>query len=399
MEKVTVTREQLYDQVWAIPMSRLAAQYGISDVALAKTCAKLGIPVPPRGYWARLAVGQNPKRPKLPKALPDTPAEVRLGRVPVGPAGEVPSRPAPPTVKVPEGLSAPHPVVEDLAKRISEAGQTDEHGRTKVGRSWGPYVCLRRKCEKRALVLLDALFKALVDRGHEVQMTGLHKDDGDPQPVVIIQGYKLGLEVEEKLARKPHVLTPYERDMKAKYPPWNHHPKYDRHPNEDLVIRLDSAPYQYQGRKSWSDTETQRLDDLLGLAILSFEAAAEVGRRAREEAECQQREHEARERVRLRGERLQAYQQWLADDLDEMASDWATARRLREFVAAYEAFLTDETRTERVTAWCEAVREYLIEIDPLAGPLDLVAKELEPSDEALAEFAASQEEGEADGRA
>lgn len=35
-ERITLTREGLYEQVWKTPMSRLAADYGISDVALAK---------------------------------------------------------------------------------------------------------------------------------------------------------------------------------------------------------------------------------------------------------------------------------------------------------------------------------------------------------------------------
>jgi hypothetical protein len=43
-------RERLYDQVWTVPMQKLRTEYGVSDVALAKTCRKLQIPVPGRGY-------------------------------------------------------------------------------------------------------------------------------------------------------------------------------------------------------------------------------------------------------------------------------------------------------------------------------------------------------------
>lgn len=42
-EKKTVTREQLYEQVWEMPMSQLAKEYGLSDVGLAKICKKLDI--------------------------------------------------------------------------------------------------------------------------------------------------------------------------------------------------------------------------------------------------------------------------------------------------------------------------------------------------------------------
>src|SRR5437870_9424852 len=65
-----VHREELYAQVWSEPMVRLAKRYGVSDVALAKVCRKLDIPVPPRGYWRRLETGWRPMPPPLPKARP-----------------------------------------------------------------------------------------------------------------------------------------------------------------------------------------------------------------------------------------------------------------------------------------------------------------------------------------
>lgn len=59
-------REKLYNEVWAEPAQKVAARYGISDVALAKVCRQLQIPKPPRGYWAKKAAGQRvPLRSKL----------------------------------------------------------------------------------------------------------------------------------------------------------------------------------------------------------------------------------------------------------------------------------------------------------------------------------------------
>jgi len=63
----TLTREQLYDLIWSEPMQRLARQIGISDVAIAKHCRKLGVPVPERGYWNKLQAGKpvTKKRTRL----------------------------------------------------------------------------------------------------------------------------------------------------------------------------------------------------------------------------------------------------------------------------------------------------------------------------------------------
>ena len=59
-------RQRLFIMVWERPTQEVARELGISDVALAKRCKKLQVPKPPRGYWARVASGQTPKRPPLP---------------------------------------------------------------------------------------------------------------------------------------------------------------------------------------------------------------------------------------------------------------------------------------------------------------------------------------------
>ncbi len=61
----TVTREELYRLVWAQPRVELARTLGISDVAVTKWCRKLRIPVPARGYWAKLAAGHKLPVPPL----------------------------------------------------------------------------------------------------------------------------------------------------------------------------------------------------------------------------------------------------------------------------------------------------------------------------------------------
>lgn len=61
-EPQTISREDLYCQVWETPASRLCARYGISGRGLKKICDRLDIPSPPRGYWAQLAAGQRIKQ-------------------------------------------------------------------------------------------------------------------------------------------------------------------------------------------------------------------------------------------------------------------------------------------------------------------------------------------------
>jgi hypothetical protein len=44
-----LTRQSLYEFVRSTPKSELATQFGISDVALAKRCKQVDVPVPYRG--------------------------------------------------------------------------------------------------------------------------------------------------------------------------------------------------------------------------------------------------------------------------------------------------------------------------------------------------------------
>lgn len=62
----TFTREEFYDLVWSKPMTHLAKEFALSDVALHKVCKKHGIPNPPLGWWAKKAAGQPVKQTPLP---------------------------------------------------------------------------------------------------------------------------------------------------------------------------------------------------------------------------------------------------------------------------------------------------------------------------------------------
>jgi hypothetical protein len=66
----SLTRSQLYDLVWSKPVCDVAEYFGVSGMVLAKRCRRLRVPVPPKGYWSRVAVGQKPFRPKLPDHHP-----------------------------------------------------------------------------------------------------------------------------------------------------------------------------------------------------------------------------------------------------------------------------------------------------------------------------------------
>ena len=49
----------LYDHLWSYPISKMTVEFGVSSPAIAKACAKMQVPVPLGGYWARKVAGES----------------------------------------------------------------------------------------------------------------------------------------------------------------------------------------------------------------------------------------------------------------------------------------------------------------------------------------------------
>src|SRR6185437_5310388 len=120
-------------------MLKVAKEYGVSSVALGKTCRKLSVPVPGRGHWAKLAHGhKSVKQPPLPK----------LDKVPVIQRSPVIQRESimsdqndsefaainqllssgalnPPTL---DPSARPHPLIRQTASLLRSRSRKDEHG-------------------------------------------------------------------------------------------------------------------------------------------------------------------------------------------------------------------------------------------------------------------------------
>lgn len=57
-QKFEINKEDLELLVWSKPTTEIASMLGVTDVAVAKRCKKLGILKPPRGYWAKVYTGK-----------------------------------------------------------------------------------------------------------------------------------------------------------------------------------------------------------------------------------------------------------------------------------------------------------------------------------------------------
>jgi hypothetical protein len=65
-ERVQLSREELFQRVWANPVATVAKECGVSGRGLKKICERMEVPVPPRGYWAKLSAGKPVRQARLP---------------------------------------------------------------------------------------------------------------------------------------------------------------------------------------------------------------------------------------------------------------------------------------------------------------------------------------------
>lgn len=157
-------------------MSRLAMDYGISGNGLAKICDREDIQYPPRGYWAKHAVGRAPKQTPLPKSSSAYSITIRPTPLPPPPIELPPevkqqaekARASESTLAVPERLLRSHAVI---ASWLTEHKQKKRRARSERD-PWrrnlydpGDF----SETDHRKHRILDVLFKAIERHGGKVK--------------------------------------------------------------------------------------------------------------------------------------------------------------------------------------------------------------------------------------
>jgi hypothetical protein len=101
-------------------MQKLAKEFGLSDVGLAKPCRRHCIPLPGRGYGARIQFGQKPERARLPALKKPRLDTIRV--FPSEPKGRedmvLKEEEVIPTIAVAEDRPINHPPSFNLAKSL-----------------------------------------------------------------------------------------------------------------------------------------------------------------------------------------------------------------------------------------------------------------------------------------
>jgi hypothetical protein len=359
---IKLTREELYERVWSTPATKLAKEFGISDVALGKICKKLNIPKPYPGYWQQLAVGRRVHKEKLPPIKQGVPEVTFIyPHQPVTPFQpenpevlaqiERESEPAN-SIIVAETLHGAHPLVRH-AREVLEKDKPDDYGM--LCWSWNQR-CLNVRVSKtslhRALRIMDALLKALEKRGHSAEVS----KDGPMATHILIGAEKVKVRLAEKANRSERELTADEK----KRPAHTISNRWLYGPSGRLTFEINE--YCDGLQKKWTDKAKKPLEEQLNDVLAGLILAGEALRLRRIEREEEQRRQRELERLRMEDQERRYY-------LDQHLKAWSESERLREFLSACEASLVGrkgELATDSPEAkWLRWAHRYADRIDPL----------------------------------
>jgi len=59
MKRQIITRKELYDLIWAGPMSLVIKKYDITYSQLKRICSEMSVPIPENGYWTKIRFGKQ----------------------------------------------------------------------------------------------------------------------------------------------------------------------------------------------------------------------------------------------------------------------------------------------------------------------------------------------------
>ena len=381
-----VSREALYEEVWTDAMTVVAPRYGLSDVGLVKICTKLGIPVPPRGYWAKVKAGRPTRKTPLP-ALPDRVryfvGPIRLSEHEAATRARVhdaiqQTLESQPPVSIPTELIDPHPLVRAAAARFKRRDGWDHPAGVRSAPTEVLDLQVTRNSLERALLFMDTLLKSLESSGFTARVD---KEKG--KTLLILNGTTMPISIVEHVPRSNHTLTPAEERARKRYfdsfrvgPRLEYPsiPQFDWHPTGRLTLTVGSWP-----PRKWNDTDRSLIDSRLHGIVAGIVGLAEEKRAQEDEEARRQRSfEEARARydaqVNARSEERRQLRALFRD-----ASSLQRANRLREFITAVE----DRARecgelTPEKQAWIQWARAKADWIDPLVRVSDPILDAPEP---------------------
>ena len=347
-ENISVSRRELYDQVWSEPMTKLAPKYGLSDVGLAKVCKKHEIPRPPVGHWAKLANGKKSPQPELPELDQADLEEIRFFRTgfDAEPSAKEPSEPKL-IIEVKDHLRKPHRLV-DKAREKLRASEPDQRGVVSVHGQRCLSISVTKKSLTRALKILNALIQYWEQSGGTVSA-------GEPGTKFSREDGSVCLALSERITR---IEKPSEYSFIKDY-------RYEA--TGKLTLSIDG--WGDGLRKNWSDGKVQRLENVLGKVATTLDQWITLDHERRLDKQCEVRQERAAQEVRRIRDVNSKSESERVKALNGHVDSWVRAEQIRGYVSAFEQKIASNevnaNEPEVFAKWMTWARWYADSICPM----------------------------------
>ena len=355
-------------------MMHLAKEYGLSDVGMAKLCKRLDIPRPPRGYWAKLEFGHRVRKTPLPDPDDDCelvmngPNEYQVGNRMLSDEVQkvvAEERQEDLRIVVAETLRGSHELTSQANQELQVA-EKDDRGLIVKPEVLSLDVQVSKPQLRRALLIMDALLKALEQRGYTVARG----------PCVTILGEEISFGIRELVDAVRE--QPDEHDLEGSYS-FGHSRYFTKYvPSGRILLHIHDAGMHWANgcRKSWRDAKKQKVEDCLNKFVAGL---VEVAARKKEhrieekrrEAEAAEAERRRQEEARIREEKrkLQKQEQASVDELFQQAECWNRSQDLRRFIEAVKQQHLDNGESlepgSEVSQWTAWAMRQADRVDPL----------------------------------
>ncbi|HYN54169.1 MAG TPA: hypothetical protein VES38_05640 [Methylotenera sp.] len=400
---MSVTREKLYEEIWAEPITKVSKRYGVSDSYLVRILKSLNIPRPSRGYWATVSAGIQPEKPPLPAAkLGDAITWSRDGQTEfaISAAGEE---------KTTRPKRAARIATHGLVREANEHFKNVRDSRSSYLKPYKKLtidLIVSKDTLERSLSITSQFYLLLEELGHHVRIApyGQHiyraevdeRENTKPlrhyselwspyrSTVVYIQDVLIGLTVFEI---SEEIEVGY---LNGEYIPiaqYLQHPKVKNKsvytwttkqdtPSGRLCIQAYSTHPGTKWHKQWRESKpgefSKTLKSVVSELCNSVDEISQATQIAKQEFEERQRQWDIqREKDRLEAEERRRAKN-LKDSQDELFSiieSWAETKRIDEFFMDAQLRankLSDEDR--------ESIEARLTEARKLLGTLDALER-------------------------
>lgn len=364
--KPNLTRQELYDLVWAHPVSKLAKVYGLSDRGFAKLCDRNSVPTPPRGYWAmspaakrglkpplllESGIGQNVRMPVPATFSSDTSAgESRYRRLYDELVGSLPP------VHVAKTLKNLH---REIRKILDQDALWVASMRDSI---WGGARSIyASSLARRQLRIRSALLEAMEARGFTIRNSGRTPSEIE----IVVDHTPLRLKITEHVRQYRRRLTEEERAD-----PSNVHATFKQGRVQTGLLRVKVEGYYAPDiPASWQEIADRSMEVMLHEVLAGLVVASVYLREKRDAERQQEKERQERENAHLAELEISRQKAERRRALHDRALNWRDACLIREYVAAVNAAAAKSPQEDPsdLKTWTTFALETADHLDPLVG--------------------------------